>query len=39
MTELLYGVHVASTGEFGRTRIVKTANKSKVNKRLEIVLD
>jgi misacylated tRNA(Ala) deacylase len=33
------GVHVANTGEIGRIRIVKTENKGKINKRLEIALD
>ena len=33
------GTHVASTGECGRLRIVKTENKGKQNKRLEIALD
>ena len=33
------GVHVANTSEIGRIRIVKTENKGKINKRLEIALD
>lgn len=33
------GTHVASTRECGRLRIVKTENKGKLNKRLEIALD
>lgn len=33
------GAHVANTDEIGRIRIVKTENKGKANKRLEIALE
>lgn len=33
------GIHVATTQECGRLRIVKTENKGRLNKRLEIALD
>lgn len=33
------GTHVANTHEVGRVRIVKSENKGKANKRIEIVLD
>ena len=33
------GTHVANTAEIGALRVVKTENKGKVNRRLEIALD
>jgi misacylated tRNA(Ala) deacylase len=33
------GTHVANTREVGRVRIVKSENKGKGNKRVEIVLE
>jgi misacylated tRNA(Ala) deacylase len=33
------GTHVASTGEIGRFRVVKTESKGKGNKRIRVELD
>ena len=32
------GTHVARTGEVGAIRVLKTENKGKINKRMEIAL-